>query len=123
MRLVAERTLGKYYSYGLKTSGKHELVKHGIYKYVRHPIYFSMLLYNDGIPLLFSSLYGLLLMQAFIPLVLYRIKIEEDMLIKKFGDEYCEYMKRTKNCFLLSIKKNRTGKRFKLRYSFINLNK
>ncbi len=93
---VAKRTLGKYYSYGLKTLGKQELVKHGIYKHVRHPIYLAMLLYNSGIPLLFSSLYGFLLMQVFIPLVLYRIKIEEDILIKKFGDEYHEYMKRTK---------------------------
>jgi protein-S-isoprenylcysteine O-methyltransferase Ste14 len=35
-------------------------------------------------------------MLALIPLVLYRIAIEERMLIKKFGDEYRDYAKRTK---------------------------
>jgi len=29
-------------------------------------------------------------------LVIYRIKIEEKMLIKKFGTEYLEYMKKTR---------------------------
>jgi len=96
MRRVAKRTLGKYYTYGLKTLEKYELVKHGIYKHVRHPIYLAMLLYNNGITLFFSSLYGFLFMQAFIPLIIYRVKIEENMLIKKFGDEYREYMKETK---------------------------
>lgn len=94
MRRVAKRTLGKYYSYGLKTPEK--LVKHGIYKHIRHPIYLAMLLYTIGTPLFFSSLYGFLLTLGFIPFILYRIKIEEKILIEKFGDKYQEYMKKTK---------------------------
>jgi len=37
-----------------------------------------------------------LLMLGLIPLMLYRIKIEEKMLIEKFGDEYRQYMEKTK---------------------------
>ncbi|MFQ6077173.1 MAG: methyltransferase family protein, partial [Candidatus Bathyarchaeia archaeon] len=49
-----------------------------------------------GIPLFFSSLYGFLLMLGLFPCYLYRIRIEENMLLEKFGDEYREYIKKTK---------------------------
>jgi len=96
IRRVAKRTLGKYYSYGLRTLQKHELIKHGIYRYIRHPAYLAMLIYSLAVPLIFSSLYGFLLMSGLIPCTLYRIKIEESMLLEKFGKEYLEYMKKTK---------------------------
>jgi len=83
IRLVGKRTLGKYYSYGLRTMPDHKLIKHGIYKHIRHPISLAAIIYDMGIPLFFSSLYGFLLMLGLIPLMLYRIKIEEKMLIEK----------------------------------------
>jgi len=95
IRIVGKRTLGKYYSYGLRTLPNHRLIKHGIYRHVRHPISLAAIIYSVGIPL-FLSLSGFLLMLGLIPLILYRIKIEEKMLIDKFGDEYREYMKKTK---------------------------
>jgi len=49
-----------------------------------------------GFSLLFSSLYGFILMQGFVSLTLYRIGVEERMLTERFGDEYREYMKKTK---------------------------
>jgi protein-S-isoprenylcysteine O-methyltransferase Ste14 len=96
IRLVGRLTLGKYYSYGLRTLPNHKLVKHGIYKYIRHPISLAAIIYSAGIPLFFSSLYGFLIMLGLVPLILYRIRIEEKMLIEKLGDEYRVYMKRTK---------------------------
>jgi len=96
IRLAGKRALGKYYSYGLRVLPDHKLVTSGIYKYVRHPISLAVLVYGPGIPLIFSSLYGFLITLALSPLVLYRITIEERMLIQKFGDEYRDYIKRTK---------------------------
>src|SRR4030043_69803 len=58
LRRVGKNTLSKSYSYVLETSQKHVLVKHGIYKHVRHPIYLGAILYVTGTPLIFSSLYG-----------------------------------------------------------------
>lgn len=91
---MSRRALGKYYSYGLKPPEK--LIKHGIYKHIRHPLYLAMLLYTAGIPLTFSSVYGFMLTLGFISFIMYRIKIEDKMLIEKFEDEYREYMKKTK---------------------------
>lgn len=94
IRRIGKITLGKYYSHGLKPPEK--LVTQGIYRHIRHPIYLAMLLYTVGIPLFFSSLYGFLVTLGFIPFTLYRIRIEEKMLIDTFGDEYREYTKKTK---------------------------
>jgi len=96
IRRVAEGTLRKYHSYVLRTTKKHGLIKQGICKHIRYPAYLGMLLYCMGIPMFFSSLYGFFLMLGFIPFILYRIKIEENILLEKFGDEYRQYMKETK---------------------------
>lgn len=96
IRLVAKRTLGKYYSYGLRTLRGHKIVKHGIYKYVRHPISLAVIIYGIAIPIFFESLYGFLLILGLVPCIIYRIRIEERMLVEEFGDEYREYMKKTK---------------------------
>lgn len=53
IRIVTRRTLGKYFSSGLKTSQKHELIKHGIYKHIRHPAYLGSPLLSIGIPRFF----------------------------------------------------------------------
>ena len=96
VRVVAQRTLGKYFLTDLRTLQNHRLVKHGIYRYIRHPAYLCTVLFSIGISLIFSSLYGFLLMLALFPSYLYRIRIEESVLLEEFGDEYREYMKKTK---------------------------
>jgi len=96
LRAVGRITLGRYYTYGLRTLPNQKLVTHGIFRHVRHPISLAAILYSAGIPLIFSSLYGFAMMLFIIPLILYRLRIEERMLIEKFGDEYREYMRKTK---------------------------
>jgi protein-S-isoprenylcysteine O-methyltransferase Ste14 len=96
VRVVAQRTLGKYFLTDLRTLQNHRLVKHGIYKYIRHPAYLCTVLFSIGISLIFSSFYGFLVMLVLFPSYLYRIRIEERVLLEEFGDEYREYMKNTK---------------------------
>lgn len=96
IRETAKKTLGKYFSYGLKTFEDHNLVKSGIYKYVRHPGYLGMFFGYFSIVMVFNSFYGFSTMLFLIPLILYRIRIEEKMLIEKFGEDYRDYMKKTK---------------------------
>jgi len=96
VRVVAMRTLGKYFLTDLRTLRNHRIIKHGIYRHIRHPCYLGTILFSIGIPLIFSSLYGFLLMLVLFPSYLYRIRIEESMLLEELGDEYREYMKKTK---------------------------
>ncbi len=96
LRILARRSLGKHFSYALRTINGHTLVKHGIYRYIRHPAYLGYLLIFFGVTLLFSSWYGFLIMLLLIPCFLYRIGIEEEMLVERFGAEYQSYRKVSK---------------------------
>lgn len=74
----------------------HQLVKDGLYKHVRHPIYLGETVRNLGFVLLFSSIYGLVLIAAATGFLLFRIQKEEKMLTDRFGEEYQEYQRKTK---------------------------
>ena len=88
-------TLRRFYSSTLVTREDHQLIKHGVYRFSRHPIYFGVLIAIFGVPTYASSLYGLLMMSALIPLFLNRIRMEEKMLIDEFGGAYRTYRETT----------------------------
>ena len=98
--VVAVRTLGRFYASTLLTREGHQLISHGIYRYVRHPIYFGVIVMCFGVPVYAPSLYGFYVMSALIPLFLIRIKFEEAMLIEEFGDAYRSYKIETKKLIL-----------------------
>ena len=75
---------------------KHQLVKDGLYKHVRHPLYLGEILRNFGFVMIFSSVYGVLFVAVGTIFLLYRIRIEEKMLVEAFGEDYKEYQRNTK---------------------------
>jgi len=89
--LLAAGTLRRSYSSTLVIREDHQLIQHGIYKHVRHPIYFGTILVFLSIPLCLASLYGFATMVLVIPLFLNRIRIEEELLTEEFGEEYERY--------------------------------
>jgi protein-S-isoprenylcysteine O-methyltransferase Ste14 len=95
LRRAARRSLRQHFSYGLRLRDDHVLVTSGVYRQVRHPAYTGDMLFHFGVALLFSSLHGLLIMLALIPCFLYRIAVEERMLISRFGDSYRAYRQHT----------------------------
>ncbi len=74
----------------------HQLVKDGLYKYIRHPIYLGEILRNLGFVAIFSSVYGILIVLLASVFLLFRIEMEEKMLINVFGEEYRKYKRNTK---------------------------
>jgi protein-S-isoprenylcysteine O-methyltransferase Ste14 len=94
--LVATFTLRKNYSSSLVIRKGHELVVHGIYRVVRHPIYLGAILVPLGVPIGMSRWIALPPMLLLIPLFVYRMRIEERLLLEKFGDDYQAYRARTK---------------------------
>jgi len=93
---VARLTLRRFFSEALKIKPDHKLITAGPYRYIRNPIYLGEIFYFLSIPIIFGSLYGFVIMLVLIPLLLYRIRIEEKLLISEFGREYLEYARRTK---------------------------
>lgn len=73
-----------------------ELVHTGIYKYIRHPLYSSLLFLTWGI-LLKNTTEALLIVALLSSVLLYlTAKFDEKECIKYFGDKYSEYINRSK---------------------------
>lgn len=81
------------------TRKEHKLVTHGIYRWVRHPLYTigSSLYISFG--LMADNWFIILLAAVAFVAMAIRTPKEEANLIEKFGDEYREYMKRTGRFF------------------------
>jgi protein-S-isoprenylcysteine O-methyltransferase Ste14 len=88
----------------LKRMGKSEesfentsvLVKSGLYKYIRHPLYFSVFLFGTGVMFKDPKQTQLILGVVLLVAVYFTARIEEKEMIAKFGDEYRRYMEETK---------------------------
>jgi len=99
-RIISRKTLMKA-GFSMTSSAKlqivenQQLVTDGIYGKIRHPLYVGEILRNFGFALLVTSLYGFLVFTLANLFLLNRIRIEEQMLIEEFGDEYKNYMKKT----------------------------
>jgi protein-S-isoprenylcysteine O-methyltransferase Ste14 len=96
LRRYAIWVLGRAFSNILCIKEGQTLTCTGLYARVRHPAYTGTLVAVAGIPFIFSSPIGLLPISLAVAAVLYRIKVEERMLTEKFGQEYAEYVNRTK---------------------------
>jgi protein-S-isoprenylcysteine O-methyltransferase Ste14 len=96
IRQRAKRTLKAHFKYFLQTSDAQPLITHGIYTKIRHPGYLGVILANYAIPFVFRSGWGFLVMTLLIPCYLYRIRVEEAMLIERFGDDYADYRQQGK---------------------------
>lgn len=72
------------------------LVKTGIYKYIRHPLYLSIFLLGTGIMLKDPAPFPIALDIINLVAVYITARIEENEMTNKFGDEYRSYMTDTK---------------------------
>ncbi len=77
------------------TRSEHELVTKGPYRWIRHPLYTFGTLFFLSFALMIDSWFIALMAVLAIVLLSLRLPTEEALLIKKFGDEYRGYMKRT----------------------------
>ena len=90
--------------HALHTAGRPEgqienttaLVTSGIFRYVRHPLYASLVLLGTGI--FFKDITLLTALCALVNLwaIVATARTEENEMLEKFGDEYARYMQSTK---------------------------
>lgn len=72
------------------------LVKSGIFKYIRHPLYCSLILFGTGVMLKDPGTIQIILGAVNLLAIYLTARIEESEMIKKFGPEYKQYMYETR---------------------------
>jgi protein-S-isoprenylcysteine O-methyltransferase Ste14 len=92
----AHSDLGTNWSAVLELSRDHQLVQHGVYQRVRHPMYSAIFLFSAAQGMMLSNwLAGWGALVAFWLLYAERVAREEQLMLDRFGDQYADYMQRT----------------------------
>ncbi len=97
IRLKAFQDLGKFFNLRIIILDNHQFIHSGVYKYIQHPLYLGIFLIYSSYAMLMRSLIATIyIVCLFIPVYLYRIRLEENALEMKFGKTYTDYSKNTK---------------------------
>ena len=95
--LWARLAIRGWYSSHLQVLADQSLITAGPYRLARHPSYGGLVLLNLGIAAGYGSLIGLLAIPFLvIPALLYRMAVEEHILVQRFGDQYRNYQQHVK---------------------------
>ena len=90
--------LGRFYAPTVQVQVDHKVIDTGQYHFIRHPRCAGGLLAFLGIGLALQSWAAVLTLLIVMGLgYVYRIRVEEKLLIAELGDQYREYCKRTKS--------------------------
>jgi protein-S-isoprenylcysteine O-methyltransferase Ste14 len=93
---MAHSSMGHYWTPGLHVRKDQPLIRSGIYRFVRHPMYAGHWVWSIGQALMVGNFIGGLSAILGIGLLYWnRVPSEESMLLEAFGEEYAQYMQRT----------------------------
>lgn len=93
----ARRAIRGQFSGHVRIQEDHQLVQSGPYRFVRHPSYLGYLLIILGIAVGYSSLFAFAaLALLLLPGLIYRMRVEDQMLAEAFGMDFQQYAARTK---------------------------
>src|SRR5207244_11690245 len=96
-RELSMSVLCRFFSFAVRVAGDHRALVRGPYRVVRHPSYTRVLITFIGLALAVQSSGALLVLLAVFGVSYgYRMRVEERLLLSELGQDYAEYMKRTK---------------------------
>jgi len=96
VRWLSIMQLKKDFTVDVAITDTHQLQTGGMYKKMRHPSYLGLLLVGVGLSIAMNSIVSFFVISlAFYFAILYRIKVEENILFTEFGKNYKEYMLKT----------------------------
>ncbi len=92
--------LGQNWSVSLELRQDHQLVSHGVYRWVRHPMYASIWLWGLAQGMMLANWFaGWAVIPAFAAMYFIRTPREERLMCEEFGDGYREYARLTGRLF------------------------
>jgi protein-S-isoprenylcysteine O-methyltransferase len=97
MRWYAILILGRLFTVNVAIASDHHLIETGPYRFVRHPSYTGALLAFLGLGLCLDNWASLAALVVPVSVVFWwRTRIEEAALLGTFGEQYRDYMRRTR---------------------------
>lgn len=96
LRWWAVLTLGRFFTTRVMTRPGQTVVQAGPYRWVRHPSYTGALLTVLGVLLCDTNWLSLACFVIVLPGFAYRMQVEEGALLTALGEQYRDYMGRTK---------------------------
>ena len=92
--------LGRNWSVTLEVRKGHEVVRRGVYRFIRHPMYASIWLWGLAQGMMLANWFaGWSVMPVFAAMYFIRMPREERLMCEEFGDGYREYARRTGRVF------------------------
>ena len=89
--LFAQSQMGKSWRIGIDTERKTELVREGIFRFSRNPIFLGMMTTLIGLFLIIPNSLTLLILVLGIVLIQIQVRLEEEYLRAIHGEQYLEY--------------------------------
>lgn len=97
LRWYSIARLGRFFTVDVSIVSEHRLIDSGPYRFIRHPSYTGALIAFLGFGLSLGNWLSILLVT--LPILgafLWRIQLEESVLLESLGDDYRAYIRRTK---------------------------
>jgi protein-S-isoprenylcysteine O-methyltransferase Ste14 len=97
LRWYAIRTLGTYFTRDVAVSASQQVVRRGPYRWIRHPAYSGTFLTMTGVGLAMTNWASLAVLLVCVLIGhVYRVRIEEQALMRSIGQPYVDYMRHTR---------------------------
>ncbi len=93
---IAQNTMKNSWRVGIDEQAKTDLVKTGVYRYIRNPTYTGLFILNIGVWLIWPTWTITLFALSFFLVMEMQVRFEEEFLEKMHGNEYIDYFKSTK---------------------------
>ena len=92
--IASTKAMGRNWSVVARTRSDHELVRHGPFAVIRHPIYLALFLYLLSFAIAFGHWNQLLVAVPFFWAgLIIRVREEEKLLRAQFGDDHARYVR------------------------------
>lgn len=95
-RFISIVTLGRFFTVDVTIQKNHQLKTDGVYRFIRHPSYLGSILSFIGFGLSLNNWLSLFIITVPVTAaMIYRIGIEEKIMVKQFGTTYIDYINKT----------------------------
>ena len=94
--VIAQKQMGNNWRIGIDEKNKSELVTHGLFSISRNPVFLGMMLSLFSIFLLLPNILTFFIAFTGYIVIQIQIRLEEEFLLKEFGQKYLDYRNRTR---------------------------